>query len=80
MQSGELLVTGTDQAIIKLRKHPSDVEVCFKDDEHTVPCNHHHHDSLSWEVIEDEKHPNKFTLVIDWSVTNVREIKWTACY
>lgn len=82
MQSGELFVTGKDKAVILLKKHPDKVIVHFDKHEHIVPCNHHHHDELEWEVHVKHEHPfkTKFVLVIKWNVTNVREVKWTVYY
>lgn len=81
MQSGELFVTGKDKVVISLKKFPSKVSVHFKDEPHVVPCNHHHHDELKWEVHASHHHyKSGFILVIEWNVTNVREIKWEASY
>jgi len=80
MQSGELIVTGKDRAYIELHGFPSEVKVYFKDCEEVVPCNHHHHDELEWEVHASNVRLNGFVLVIRWSVTNVREVAWQASY
>lgn len=78
MQSGELIVTGKDSAQIILRGIPAKVHVHFAHELEVVPCNPHHKDSLSWEV--DTSHPSRCALNIEWSVTGVREIKWTVLY
>jgi hypothetical protein len=89
MQSGELLVTGKDSVDIELRDHPDEVEVKFIDDIVIVPCDHHHHDNLQWEVRrlhrtgrQVTKHHRKhfYVLTITWQVTGVRKICWEACY
>ena len=83
MQSGEIIVTGKDEAVINLKGKPSKVIVHFKDHSHVVPCNHHHHDELEWEVQRYKRHHQHlsgYVLVIKWDVTNVREIKWSASY
>lgn len=82
MQSGQLFVSGKNKVIINLKGHPDKVSVHFHGHSHVVPCNHHHHhDSLEWEVIVDNKHDHiKYTLIIKWNVTDVRQIKWEACY
>ena len=80
MQSGELIVTGKDSAVIVLSKFPSQVVVDFKDECAVVLCNPHHNDHLEWEVKPSGKVPQRVILVIKWNVTGVREIKWTAYY
>ena len=80
MQSGELFVTGKDSVIIVLKKLPHKVEVCFVDEPEVVPCNHHHHDKLEWQVHSNNHHHSGFVLVIKCNVTNVREIKWRVYY
>lgn len=80
MQSGELTVTGKDRAIIPLHHFPSEVKVRFADHEEKVPCNHHHHDELEWEIHASNVVVGGYVLVIRWSVTNVREIVWHVAY
>jgi hypothetical protein len=77
MQSGELIVTGTDQVTIDLNDFPSEVKVHFKDEAQIVPCNPHHLDTLEFEV---QTTVSGFVLLVKWSVTNVREIKWHVAY
>jgi hypothetical protein len=80
MQSGELIVTGKNNVRIRLEGFPSLIEVAFKGEECEVPCNPHHVDSLEYEVHASNTVRSGFVLVIKWSVTNVREIKWQASY
>lgn len=80
MQSGELIVTGKDQVVIPLNGFPSQVVVDFKDECDVVPCNPHHNDQLEWEVSHSNTIPPQVILIINWDVTGVREIKWTAYY
>jgi hypothetical protein len=80
MQSGELIVTGKDKAQILLNGFPSKVHVHFTDEGYIIPCNPHHHDELRWDVFRSNTHHGGYTLIIDWSVTGVREIKWTVWY
>lgn len=79
MQSGELFVTGEDEAIIALTTYPIKVKVDFKDECFVVPCNPHHYDELEWEVRHNATHTGHI-LVINWSVSGVREIAWTAWF
>jgi hypothetical protein len=80
MQSGELFVTGKDEAIIALNGFPRKVRVDFKGEPVVTPCNPHHHDKLEWEVHRSHHHHGGFILIIKWEVTGVREIEWTAWY
>lgn len=80
MQSGELIVTGKDEAKIVLNGFPLKVRVAFKDDFSAVPCNPHHHDGLEWEVHRSIFHHSGFVLLIKWHVSSVREIEWFAQY
>ena len=83
MQSGELIVTGKDQVVIKLDGPPAEVKCYFKDDIEVVPCSPHHADALEYEVVEKETFFDlfvKFVLVIKWNVHDVRTIIWEAAY
>jgi len=77
MQSGELIVTGEDSLHIPLDRNPAKVKVDFKDEVDMVPCSPHNVDSLEFTVHD---HKNKFVLIIRWSVTGAREIKWQVLY
>ncbi len=79
MQSGELIVTGKDKVEIPLRKFPSHVTVEFKDNCLIIPCNPLHHEELTFEIVKHHHH-HHHTLVISWSVSNVREIVWNAYF
>lgn len=92
MQTGQLVVTGTDFTSIVLSGRPREVFVRFKAEQHHVPCNPHHKDHLAYEiVVEDEDlhehsklehrhHDRKFFLLIEWEVQSVREIDWIVIY
>lgn len=80
MQSGELIVTGTDQITIALQGLPAKVHAHFIHELEVIPCNPHHRDTLEWSVNYSNTVNSGFVLVIKWSVTGVREIKWTASY
>lgn len=80
MQSGELIVTGKDHIIIKLKGFPAKVHAHFVHELEVVPCNPHHRDTLEWEVQHSNTVNSGFVLVIKWSVTGVREVKWTVSY
>lgn len=80
MQSGELVVSGKDSLNIHLKGLPKKVSVHFVDDCDLVPCNPHHVDFLEYEVHVSHTHHHGFTLVINWHVSGVREIKWSAHY
>ena len=71
--TGELTVTGTDQAIYELPERPDFVEVNFAD-ECTTPCDPGCDDTLSWDVKKEKKH--KWLLIISWKVSGVRKIVW----
>ncbi len=76
MQSGEVLITGTNQIDIQLQKFPSEVHVKFKH-EIAVPCNPIEADTLEYEVVT--KSTGVF-LHIAWSVSGLREVVWHAYY
>jgi hypothetical protein len=80
MQSGELIVTGRDKIKIPLSGFPQKVSVHFVDEGLIIPCNPHHRDMVSYDVHHAHDHHGKFTLLISWEVTGVREIKWTVWY
>ncbi len=76
MQQGELIVTGHDQIKLKLKFRPEQISVHFKDHQVIVPCNHHHHDELEYEVFKIKR---TYYLLISWKVSNVRTISWKVC-
>lgn len=80
MQSGELIVTGKDQAVIHLHGRPCKVSCHFKHPHDVVPCNPHHEDYLEYDVHVSHTHHGGFVLIIKWSVTGVRDIVWHAHY
>lgn len=81
MQSGELIVTGKDEAKIKLERCPSKIKVHFIGAPLVIPCNQPHTDSVQWELQRNfHKHHGGYILVIKWHVSDVREIKWTVLY
>ncbi len=80
MQSGELIVTGKDQAVIPLRGLPHRVTCHFTHPQDPVPCNPHHEDWLEYSVHHSFSHHGGFSLHIKWEVTGVREIVWHAHY
>jgi hypothetical protein len=81
MQSGELIVVGTSSLSIPLVKMPDQVKAYFKGDLELVPCNPHYADSLQYSVhTTNNSHTYKFALVIEWSVSGAREIKWEVDY
>lgn len=77
MEKGELLVIGNDHIEIQLQGRPDETRAHFTGQETITPCNPIHFDSLSSHVVQKG---NQFYLVITWSVSNVREIKWEADY
>lgn len=79
MQSGELIVVGSDQVTIKLRECPSGVKCRFRHEHHIIPCNPNHSDSLEYEVRFSHKH-KCYVLNIKWEVSGVREILWHVHY
>ncbi len=80
MQKGELFVIGKDKAVIHLLGHPSEVRVHFVKEHNVVPCNPHHADELEYEVHRSSHSRSGFVLIISWSVSGLREIKWEADY
>ena len=78
MQSGELIVIGRDSVSVSLRGAPAEVCVYFEHDLEVIPCNPQHRDELEYEVLSDGI--GDFILVISWSVTGVRGIKWKVSY
>jgi hypothetical protein len=79
MQAGELIVTGTNSIVIPLDNFPAEVHIHFKDEGRgPVPCDPGDVDFLQYTVHNTVQ--NGITLVISWSVSSVREIKWTISY
>lgn len=81
MQSGELIVTGTNKIEIKLHRliPPSEVRVHFKDDgPGLVPCDPGDADTLEYEISANAS--GILILIISWVVSGVREIKWHISY
>lgn len=78
MQQGELIVTGTNSIEIPLHRFPSEVRAHFKDNgPEPVPCDPGDVDTLEYEV---QNTGGKFILIVRWSVSSVREIKWNVSY
>lgn len=78
MQSGELIVTGSNSIIIVLRQFPAEVRARFKHEHfERVPCNPGDADTLCYDVNLVE---NDFILIITWNVSSVREIVWHVSY
>lgn len=51
MKSGEAIVIGEGEAEIPLgNRLPQEALVFFEDSPDRVPCDHHHHDKLHWEI------------------------------
>lgn len=82
MQSGELIVTGKDQASFMLIKCPALIKIRFEGDGCVIPCNPQHYDFLDWQLITESKNifGHKHSLLIHWGVTGVRKIVWEAFY
>lgn len=80
MQSGELIVTGKNFIHIPINRFPSEVICCFKDEFELVPCNPHDVDYLEYEVHASNTVRTGFILLIKWSVSGAREIKWQVSY
>jgi len=81
MQQGELIVTGTNSIEIPLHRliYPGEVHVHFKDNGlEPVPCDPGNVDTLEYEIRNNSL--GIFILVINWSVSSVREIKWHVSY
>lgn len=77
MKQGELIVTGTNQITIPLDGLPMEVQCHFKDESFApVPCDPGNVDYLSYDIHVSNKNHGGFVLIISWSVSSVREIKW----
>lgn len=76
MQSGELIVTGTNSITIQINTLPAEVKVHFKDHIVMTPCNPQNEDSVEYEIHTTNTSNSKFVLIIKWSVSSVREISW----
>ena len=79
MQSGELTVSGTNSIHISLEHMPAEVKVYFEDDDRLIPCNPHV-DTLEYSVHTTNTHRHGFVLIINWSVSNLREVRWHALF
>jgi len=77
MKSGELDVTGINSISISIDKFPSEVKCHFVGDCVVVPCNPADADVLEFDVVATS---TSFNLVISWSVSGVRKIKWHVAY
>jgi len=76
MLSGELVVTGSNEAEIKLGKHhPKEIVVFFVGEQQIIPCNPHEKDCFSWKIVHNENNKHYY-LVISWHVSDLRVIKW----
>ena len=73
MQSGGLIVSGSDEIIIELNNKPIRVNVEFTDQINYTPCNPHYYDQLKWNI-----HNNQLT--VNWTVAGIREIKWSVWF
>jgi len=80
MQKGELIVSGKNSFTIPLDGFPSQVNAHFSDPCVIVPCNSQDVDFLQYDVHTSTTHQKGFVLVISWSVSGTREIKWKAEY
>ena len=80
MQSGELIVTGTNVATIILHGAPAEVHVNFANEAGIVPCDPQNADTLEYEVRANHNVASGFVLLIKWNVSGVREIKWHVAY
>lgn len=80
MQAGELIVAGKNSIHIPLNRMPSEVKCYFKDELEITPCNPHDVDYLEYAVHVSNTVRGGFVLIIKWSVSGVREIKWHVSY
>jgi hypothetical protein len=81
MQNGELIVTGTNKIIIPLIGFPAEAKAHFKDDgPELIPCDPGDVDTLDYSVHSSNTVHSGFVLIISWSVSSVREIKWHVSY
>ena len=81
MQSGELIVTGTNSITIPLTGYPAEVHAKFKHVDHEpAPCDSGNVDTLSYNVHTSNTVLSGFVLIINWSVSSVREIAWHVAY
>jgi len=80
-QSGELIVTGTNSLTITLDSFPSSTKVKFKDEHHEhAPCDPGNVDYVSCDAHVSNTVQSGFVLIIQWSVSSVREIVWHVYY
>lgn len=75
-ETGELLVSGKDHTEINLPTLPRIIEVKFKHEHRSIPCDHHH-DKLDYEIC---RHEHQYKLIIKWHVSSLREITWIAYF
>lgn len=74
MQSGELIVTGTHNAQIKLNSQPVRLTVSFSDNgEIFTPCDPGYNDKLDWTI-------SNRILSIRWQVFGIRAVIWSAWF
>lgn len=81
MQSGELIVIGTNSITIPLDSFPSNFHVKFKDEKHEpAPCDPGDVDFVTCTVHASNTVLSGFVLIINWGVSSVREIIWHVYY
>ena len=77
IMSGELMVTGDDEAHIELHKDPESIMAILHGHSEITPCHPHHHDEIkSYKCNFHHKH----CMVIKWKVANSRKIVWEVIF
>jgi hypothetical protein len=81
MQQGKMFVISANSITIPLDGFPGEVRVDFSDKQpEPIPCNPNDEDSLQFAVHASSTVASGFVLIISWSVSGVREIKWEVDY
>jgi hypothetical protein len=71
-QGGEITISGVGSVEIELSEHYASAFVQFTDEQCLPTCAPVSHDTLSWRLHRGWKD----LLIIEWSVSNQREIEW----
>ena len=80
MQKGELVITGANSIQIPLDGLPRHYHVHFKNEYEIVPCNPQDVDFIECDIHISNTKRGGYVLVINWSVSGVREVVYEVLY
>lgn len=74
---GKLTVNSSGQIHMELPERAKEVMVSLKGEQQCIPCNSTQRDSVRWYTCNFHKH---HCLIIQWSVSDTREIVWEVIF